>query len=824
LTPYIVTFSTALAASLFSGLVLGQANPTNDPNRESERWVEELERSFELGMERFTSQDKNGDGKLSRDEATIGAFSQLVVRFDANRDGFLDKDEFTKSVMRGQIRFGTGPRDRGRSGLDAARIVKQLFSANDSNGDGKITPEEARPLVKSRFAEFDQNGDGSANRSEFEAVATRIIRTQAPGTPGPTNKAQIAELAKRYWPLRPRKPWKGGGAELSAEDLPGEGIWRDPALSQVATRTFPVTVWFDRQFLGDGKAYARRCREFAGQPRTALRSKVVETLKALNHQSLQAAEGKLRRLVDEDRIHLIEWHWIVNGFSCLSTKEGLAGLETVPGVKKIFLARGRLPALASNERPSSFFEPREKGSFDPDRFKHPWYVRYLQADKAWKRLGVNGDGTLNVVLDGSFIFTPNVTTNVYRNTKEVPGNGRDDDGNGLVDDYHGFNFARHDELLTVLPVGSSRAIGSMHGFLCAAIICGTGSDNAPFGFGLAPEAFWAGVVAGARIEPAVEWAIEQGADTLSMSFSRPGLNEYRSHWRKVMEHASFCGVYGVSGAGNFARKGSRSFAPVPQQMRTPEDIPGAVFAPAGVQRNLDRTEFSSQGPVEWETEHYRDGLVQKPDFCAFNMDLPILIPDGTVRQNGLSGNSFAGPMLAGTLALMISADPDLQPWDAREILAATATDVGLPGVDHQTGHGLVNCYRAVREVLRRKCHREGTDSGPFEGRQLDDALDAETLRQSLARRVQVVRAVLPGSVASERDIRVGDVAESIDGRVIESIKTVRAAVKQAQASHSPCLVCVIRRDGKRIELELATPDKGVIGIALDGRHAEPVFQ
>ena len=51
---------------------------------------------------------------------------------------------------------------------------------------------------------------------------------------------------------------------------------------------------------------------------------------------------------------------------------------------------------------------------------------------------------------------------------------------------------------------------------------------------------------------------------------------------------------------------------------------------------------------------------------------------------------------------MLSADPDLLPWDLHEIITSTATDVGPEGVDHETGHGLINCYAAVSEVLRRK--------------------------------------------------------------------------------------------------------------------------
>ena len=605
----------------------------------------------------------------------------------------------------------------GRSGpsgpsADTSRAVEQLFSANDADGDDKITPDEARRIVKNSFDEFDQNSDGAVDREEFNTVAPRFIRIPSSG-PGPWfDAAQLSQMQDRYWPKLPRPAWQIRDDILPTEELPGEGIWLDPALANVRGTIFPVTVWFDRQFLGDGIAYARRCEEFAGQKREVLRARVVDTLKTLSEQSIQASEKRMRQLADQKHVRLVQWHWIVNGFSCYVTKEGLAGLQTVPGVKNIFLARRRLAGPVTDELHPSFFSMREKATFNPDRFKHPWYTRYLQADKTWRRLGVSGAGTLNVVMDGNFVFSPNVNGNLYRNTGETPGNGLDDDGNGLIDDYHGFNFERDDALLAG-PVESDRYGGGNHGFLCAAIICSSGTENSPYEFGLAPAASWAGVIAHSHQERALEWAIEQGADTVSMSFSWPNLGEFRSHWRKMVEQAAFCGVCCVSGAGNFAREGSSSFAPIPIQMRTPEDIPQAVFAPAGVQRNLERTAFSSQGPVKWETEHYREGLVEKPDFCAFNFGLPLLKPDGTTLPTGVNGNSFAGPMAAGTLALMLSADPDLLPWDAREILVETATDVGPPGFDHQTGHGLINCYRAVREVLRRKCVRDGEDPQPY---------------------------------------------------------------------------------------------------------------
>jgi Ca2+-binding EF-hand superfamily protein len=618
---------------------------TNDDRAlDSEEYQQgDRKRSLKMGMERFDSQDKNGDGQLSKEESTVGLFPSFVDRYDADGDGFLSKDEFSKPVMEGRIRFSAGPRNARPGTPGMSEFMNRLFSANDADGDDKITPDEARRIVKNSFDEFDQNSDGAVDREEFNTVAPRFIRIPSSG-PGPWfDAAQLSQMQDRYWPKLPRPAWQIRDDILPTEELPGEGIWLDPALANVRGTIFPVTVWFDRQFLGDGIAYARRCEEFAGQKREVLRARVVDTLKTLSEQSIQASEKRMRQLADQKHVRLVQWHWIVNGFSCYVTKEGLAGLQTVPGVKNIFLARRRLAGPVTDELHPSFFSMREKATFNPDRFKHPWYTRYLQADKTWRRLGVSGAGTLNVVMDGNFVFSPNVNGNLYRNTGETPGNGLDDDGNGLIDDYHGFNFERDDALLAG-PVESDRYGGGNHGFLCAAIICSSGTENSPYEFGLAPAASWAGVIAHSHQERALEWAIEQGADTVSMSFSWPNLGEFRSHWRKMVEQAAFCGVCCVSGAGNFAREGSSSFAPIPIQMRTPEDIPQAVFAPAGVQRNLERTAFSSQGPVKWETEHYREGLVEKPDFCAFNFGLPLLKPDGTTLPTGVNGNSFAGPM------------------------------------------------------------------------------------------------------------------------------------------------------------------------------------
>ncbi|MFP6620568.1 MAG: S8 family serine peptidase [Pirellulaceae bacterium] len=606
---------------------------------------------------------------------------------------------------------------------------------------------------------------------------------------------------------------------LVSEKLPGQGTWIDPAFMVRFRQVSRVraTVWFEDQLLGDGKAYLRRSKEFSGRQRGELGQAAMKTLQAIHARSWKEAKPRLDQLLDEGKISQVQPHWIVNGFSCVVVQETLESLQTVPGVRKIFASPRR---LANRLRPRGDvpgFLPQPRPPFDPTRYKHPWYIHALQANRVWNKFEITGAGTLNVIHDFNFVFSDNLAVNLYRNPGEVPANGKDDDGNGLVDDYHGYDFDRGTAALTNQPVPLKTASPSgMHGFMCAAVVCGRGLPGKEYEFGIAPEARWAGVIGGGHLEKTVQWAIEQGADTYSMSFSIPGLKEFRSHWRKLMEHGSLCGVFFVSGAGNFAQT-----AKVPVQMRIPEDIPEVVFAAAGVQRDFRRTPFSSQGPVKWHTEHYQDGLVQKPEVCAFNLGLPLLQRDGAVKPVALNGNSFAGPMFCGTIALMLSADPDLLPWDLKAIITSTATDVAAPGIDYQTGHGLINSYRAVKEVLRRKAVRTGQDPAPYTGREPGDALDIAAETAALIRfEIKIVR-VVAGGQAAQVGLRAGDVLLRYDDVPITTPTGLRAVVAAVVQKRKEQVVFVVERRGKEMQF---TVKPGKLGISLGAEYLAPVFK
>ncbi|MEZ4235571.1 MAG: S8 family serine peptidase [Myxococcota bacterium] len=223
--------------------------------------------------------------------------------------------------------------------------------------------------------------------------------------------------------------------------------------------------------------------------------------------------------------------------------------------------------------------------------------------------------------------------------------------------------------------------------------------------GGAPDARWAALTAAGASEDAVEWALDHDVDVYVMSFSVPELGAFRAHWRMLAEHAALAGLFVVSGAGNFGRPGSDGYAPVPKQLRSPEDIPLAVFGVSGIGATGRRPAFSSRGPVLWDVVHYDEGLVDKPDLATINDDVPVLGTDGRVLPRRGGGNSYAGPHLAAVLALMLEADPDLTPWAARALLSETAIDRGPMGFDPLFGAGLVDAFAAVRAVERRRLGR-----------------------------------------------------------------------------------------------------------------------
>ena len=126
---------------------------------------------------RFDQADRNGDGRIARDEwtGTAAAFN----RVDRNGDGVITREEYST---------GFADRAAGTSG-DAAmnqadrsrrEEITVRFNRVDRNGDGRIARDEWTGNAAA-FNRMDRNGDGVITRDEYStAVADRTSGAAAP--------------------------------------------------------------------------------------------------------------------------------------------------------------------------------------------------------------------------------------------------------------------------------------------------------------------------------------------------------------------------------------------------------------------------------------------------------------------------------------------------------------------------------------------------------------------------------------------------------------------------------------------------------------------
>lgn len=386
--------------------------------------------------------------------------------------------------------------------------------------------------------------------------------------------------------------------------------------------------------------------------------------------------------------------WLVNAIIASLSEAQVHAASLVEEVKYIYPGDFLAADRTNPGSVRSIINAEDPGPFSTTGKQIPWNLERVGASRVWSELGVTGEGIVIAAIDSGVNYLhSDLTNNIWINQNEIANNGIDDDRNGFIDDIYGYNF------------GSMRAeVGvfgnpSDHGTWVAGILVGDGSGG-----------IITGVAPRAKVMPlqirgvhtailAHQYALEMGADVINMSFSIPDLGDSRGIWRLMAEQAEISGLVLVSGAGNFQQS-----AQIPVQLRIPEGIP-SVIAAGGVDQSLNLASFSSTGPVEWESVKFYEDHPEliKPDVVAFpGAGYPVLntAADGYIDpNNSVRGNSFSGPHVSGTAALILSANPELPAWRVKEILETTAEDIAPSGKDNLTGAGLIDAYQAVLSVM-----------------------------------------------------------------------------------------------------------------------------
>ncbi|WLD94169.1 S8 family serine peptidase [Alkalihalobacillus sp. AL-G] len=309
----------------------------------------------------------------------------------------------------------------------------------------------------------------------------------------------------------------------------------------------------------------------------------------------------------------------------------------------------------------------------------------------------------------------NGTANHWFGTEKARGDfGFTGDGDGNVDSY-----SKDDIVVAVIDTGidashvdldEGKVLGwkdfvnnrstpyddQGHGTHCSSIVAGDGDGNAT-NKGVAPGAGLVGVKvldsqgsgSMSDVTAGIDWAVQNkdvyGIEVLSLSLGTSASSDGTDSTSVAVNNAVDSGLVVTVAAGNSG--------PSKQTIGSPGAAEKAVTVGAGAdlgEGGFFLAYFSSRGETA-------DGRI-KPDIVAPGYNITAAEANTGNGYITHSGTSMATPFTAGTVALMLDANPSLSPSQVDITLADTAEDWGPAGKDVDYGHGFLQGYDAIADA------------------------------------------------------------------------------------------------------------------------------
>lgn len=311
-----------------------------------------------------------------------------------------------------------------------------------------------------------------------------------------------------------------------------------------------------------------------------------------------------------------------------------------------------------------------------------WYLRSGNLQKSWdllrtRGIAVGGDSSVVVaVIDTGVDYThEDLKDNIWVNTKEIPGNGIDDDGNGYIDDVYGVD----------LETGRDSGMDDNgHGTHVAGIIAASNNHIGVVGlaYNVKIMPIKAGMASGffnqSQIAKGILYAYNNGADVINMSF---GGSASTIAVQDALETAyTRCVLVAAAGNDGMPNEGRPITAPT---------YPAALSYVMGVM-SVD------MWGVESGFTNYDVAAYSSVEYEVYAPGSQILSTIPGNRYATWSGTSMAAPYVSAMAALLRSAYPDTNTYPTKFIYGQIAATGGRSAICcDPKEHGVHNLPKIV---------------------------------------------------------------------------------------------------------------------------------